>query len=630
MPRNKLHDAALGGDAALVLRLVEESRQRRLKQAQAAEKEARMVAIEAEAGGGRRALARVDAPPSPSEDIVHSSRRGVLEPRRQDNTEPTSFIEANAADALGRTPLHIAAAQGSIQVVDALLQANCNHRLADKRGRTALMEAASYGHASIVEELLHVGLTPAAQIKYAMKCDCAGWTALHDAAYRGHVGVVKVLLGPPVDPVWGTASGLALLGCSTAADGATASGNNAGRLMTPRQLAEQYSQADVLVAIDSWFMELERRREDMALQRRAETVAAHQRLALAASMHKMIASKLHHRRLYLPAAWRPSDLLLQAIAGYMPEQASDGPANSVVQRFLREGFVWRSMQERRVQRVALYVAKDLEKDTSCKPRWKQDDPFNATVHPVFSRSATNLPPGTDSEWDAQLMRKAEAETAGVERDRQQRLALEALVEERRRCQESETIENQVVTDQQQLAPPLAASVDDTDPVGLLSCTILTVVCICERVSSRLTSQTAGGLPYCEITLKLGAAGSEHMVVSGRTGRAKLVRPCNSNDVGAHAQLSWGEEARVEQDFHISAAAFEKSSRRSVHLDFVDLGVVEVDLTSAPTTEKRWKLCHWLELADEDGRHVATACIQVRWTPALCYKNLRRIESRQPG
>ena len=39
MPRNKLHDAALGGDAALVLGLVEESRQRRLKQAQAAEKE---------------------------------------------------------------------------------------------------------------------------------------------------------------------------------------------------------------------------------------------------------------------------------------------------------------------------------------------------------------------------------------------------------------------------------------------------------------------------------------------------------------------------------------------------------------------------------------------------------------
>ena len=419
MPRNKLRDAALAGDAGLVLRLIEESRQRRLKQAEAAENEARMAEIEAEV---RRRVLGGTSPSSSPEGSARPSRLSALPLKKRDTTEATSFIEANAADALGRTPLHVAAAQGSMQVVDALLQANCNYRLADKRGRTALMEAASYGHEAVVAALLYAGLTPAAQTKYATECDCAGWTALHDASYRGHVDIVLTLLGPPVDPVWGTALGLELLGCETAADGATVSGNSVGQLMTPRQLAEQYDQMEVIAAIDNWVEELERCREAVALQRRAAMVAAHQRLALAASMHKMIASKVHHRRLYLPLAWRPTDLLLQAIAGYMPEQASDGPPDSVVQRFLKEGFVWRSMQERRIQRVALYVAKDLEEDTSRKPQWKQDDPFNATVHPAFSRSATNLPPGTDNEWDAQLRRVAEADMAAIERTRLLRLA----------------------------------------------------------------------------------------------------------------------------------------------------------------------------------------------------------------
>lgn len=148
-----------------------------------------------------------------------------------------------------------------------------------------------------------------------------------------------------------------------------------------------------MIVIDTWLDELDVRRDEVKIQRRAQMVAAHQRLALATSMHKMIASKLHNRRLFLPAAWRPSDLLLQAIAGYIPNMAADGPRDSVVQRFLREGFVWRSMQLRRIDRVALWVSKELEEDTSRAARWKTDDPFNATEHPAGMRSATNLPPG---------------------------------------------------------------------------------------------------------------------------------------------------------------------------------------------------------------------------------------------
>eukprot|EP01043_Picozoa_sp_COSAG02_P002640 COSAG02_NODE_62_length_43372_cov_14.404710_10_plen_622_part_00 len=612
MPRNKLHDAALAGDAGLVLKLIEESRQRRLKQAEAAENEARMAAIEAEARV--RAIGGT-ASPSPPRLADHPSKK------REAEAEAVSFIEANAADALGRTPLHIAAAQGSIGVVDALLQANCNHRLADKRGRTALMEAASYGHAPAVAALLYAAQTPAAQAKYATECDCAGWTALHDASYRGHVDIVITLLGPPVDPIWGTALGLQLLGCATAADGATVSGNSVGRLMTPRQLAEQYGQTEVLAAMDSWMEELERRRDVIALERRAATVAAHQRLALAASMHKMIASKLHHRRLYLPVAWRPTDLLLQAIAGYMPEQAADGPCSSVVQRFLREGFVWRSMQERRIHRVALYVAKDLEEDTSRRPRWGQDDPFDATVYPEFSRSPTNLPSGTDNERDTQLRLKVEADLLAREHIRDQSLVLGGA-EQRHRQDDTEKVEEkQRLSDQtQQLASPFV-SPNDTYPPGLLSCNVLAVAIVCAHVGSRVTSQSSSDLPYCDIALGLSAVESERAVEHRRTGRAKLETHLKLDDVAAHAQkkpvLVWGtvEDAGVEERFDISASIFEASSQRSVHLHVADVGMVEVDLRTAPTTSKRWKLRQWVELADQTGRHVASALMVIKWAPA---------------
>ena len=502
-----------------------------------------------------------------------------------------------------------------------MLQANCNHRLADKRGRTALMEAASYGHEAAVAALLYAAQTPATQARYATECDCAGWTALHDASYRGHVEIVVALLGLPVDPIWGTALGLQLLGCATAADGATVSGNSVGRLMTPRELAEQYGQTEVLAAMDSWVEELERRRDVIALERRAAMVAAHQRLALAASMHKMIASKLHHRRLYLPVAWRPTDLLLQAIAGYMPEQATDGPCNSVVQRFLREGFVWRSMQERRIHRVALYVAKDLEEDTSRRPQWKQDDPFDATVHPAFSRSATNLPPGTDNERDTQLRLKVEADLLARERARHQRLVLDGA-EQRHRQDDPEMVEEKQrrVDETQQLASPFV-SPNDTHPPGLLSCSVLAVAIVCEHVRARVTSQSSSDLPYCDIALRLSAAESERRVEHRRTDRANLETHIKSDDVAAHAQtepeLCWGteENAGVEEHFDVSASIFEASSQRSIHLNIADVGVVEVDLRAAPTTSKRWKFHQWVELAAQTGRHVASALVEIKWVPA---------------
>ena len=62
----------------------------------------------------------------------------------------------NATDALGRTALVAAAAEGHEQIARALLAAHANPNLADRNGTTALMEAARAGAHGIVQALADV------------------------------------------------------------------------------------------------------------------------------------------------------------------------------------------------------------------------------------------------------------------------------------------------------------------------------------------------------------------------------------------------------------------------------------------------------------------------------------------
>ena len=75
-------------------------------------------------------------------------------------------------------------------------------------------------------------------------------------------------------------------------------------------------------------------------------------------------------------------------------------------------------------------------------------------------------------------------------------------------------------------------------------------------------------------------------------------------------LSWPEEV-----FDLSVSVFGRSEKRAVRVDVGDIGVAELDMSSAPPMESKWKTKQWMELADENGQHAgASVQIQLRWSP----------------
>ena len=96
--------------------------------------------------------------------------------------------DVDLADEKGRARLMLAAKNGDLPTVQALLSHGANVNLADNKGRTALMLAAENGHLAIVQTLLG-----APGIDIGAK-DNDEKTALYLAVLKGNYDVVKALL----------------------------------------------------------------------------------------------------------------------------------------------------------------------------------------------------------------------------------------------------------------------------------------------------------------------------------------------------------------------------------------------------------------------------------------------------
>ena len=97
-------------------------------------------------------------------------------------------IDVNLKDIVGRTPLHIAAEKGNIDVAMFLIENGANVNVADANGNTPLVFIINKtGNLKITERLLEKGASVNAQNR-------TGETALMYAAWHGHSAIVQLLL----------------------------------------------------------------------------------------------------------------------------------------------------------------------------------------------------------------------------------------------------------------------------------------------------------------------------------------------------------------------------------------------------------------------------------------------------
>jgi len=96
-------------------------------------------------------------------------------------------VDMNLRDALGRTALHIAAANNDEEAICRLVELGAKRKLQDHKGQTALHAAAAAGHTRVVELLLELS----ADINSP---DKAGWTAVSHAEFNNHFDLAYRLI----------------------------------------------------------------------------------------------------------------------------------------------------------------------------------------------------------------------------------------------------------------------------------------------------------------------------------------------------------------------------------------------------------------------------------------------------
>jgi ankyrin repeat protein len=142
---------------------------------------------------GKYGLGDPSYSPSPGASLYNAAENGATATVR---SLLTAGADPNWRNAVGWTPLMIAAAEKHPDTVAALLEAKADPNARNSYGRTALMYASGYGQDTIVERLLAAGADP--NIVPTDQSGC--WTALIAAAAGGHAKTVEVLLRGGADP----------------------------------------------------------------------------------------------------------------------------------------------------------------------------------------------------------------------------------------------------------------------------------------------------------------------------------------------------------------------------------------------------------------------------------------------
>lgn len=113
-------------------------------------------------------------------------------------------VDIDTLDSNSRTPLHVAAESGQVEIAKLLIKARAKTDQVDVDGATPLLLACANGHVDVANQLLYAGAD-------SKKVDSSGQSALHLAAWNGSDKVVLALLRTQPDLNAKTSSGYSAL-----------------------------------------------------------------------------------------------------------------------------------------------------------------------------------------------------------------------------------------------------------------------------------------------------------------------------------------------------------------------------------------------------------------------------------
>jgi len=143
----------------------------------------RSSSVEARAGagaGGGGVGAVADEPGS----LLLAAQDGTIDEVRRLCAQ--GLLPKAGTDIHGQSPLHLAAARGRVEIVEALLAAGADKDVPDGSRTTPLHVAAHEGHAQVVTALCQSGAS-------VSRGDSQSMSPLHAACLAGHHGVMKAL-----------------------------------------------------------------------------------------------------------------------------------------------------------------------------------------------------------------------------------------------------------------------------------------------------------------------------------------------------------------------------------------------------------------------------------------------------